>query len=116
VRLSAAELKAVLSALGERDETAEICRDKRGKPEPDPELRDTENVPLKESIEAYFQREVLPHVPDAWIDEAKTKVGYEIPLNRHFYRYEPPRSLEEIEADIKVLEGEILALLKEVTA
>jgi type I restriction enzyme M protein len=116
VRLSASELKAVLSALSERDETAEICRDKQGNPEPDPELRDTENVPLKESIEAYFQREVLPHVPDAWIEEAKTKVGYEIPLNRHFYRYEPPRPLEEIEADIKVLEGEILALLKEVTA
>jgi type I restriction enzyme M protein len=116
VRLSAAELKAVLSALGERDETAEICRDKHGNPEPDPELRDTENVPLKESIEAYFQREVLPHVPDAWIDHTKTKIGYEIPLNRHFYRYEPPRPLEEIEADIKTLESEIMALLKEVPA
>jgi type I restriction enzyme M protein len=116
VRLSPAELKAVLSALSERDETAEICRDKHGNPEPDPEMRDTENVPLKESIEAYFQREVLPHVPDAWIDEARTKVGYEVPLNRHFYRYEPPRPLDEIEADIKTLEGEILALLKEVTA
>lgn len=116
LRLSAAELKAVLSALSERDETAEICRDKEGNPEPDPELRDTETVPLKESVEAYIKREVLPHVPDAWIDHSKTKVGYEIPLNRHFYRYEPPRPLEEIEADIKTLEGEILALLKEVTA
>ncbi len=116
LRLSAAELKAVLSALSERDETAEICRDKEGNPEPDPELRDTETVPLKMSIEEYFKREVLPHVPDAWIDHSKTKVGYEIPLNRHFYRYEPPRPLEEIEADIKKLEGEILALLKEVTA
>lgn len=116
LRLSAAELKAVLSALSERDETAEICRDKEGNAEPDPELRDTETVPLKESVEAYFKREVLPHVPDAWIDHSKTKVGYEIPLNRHFYRYEPPRPLEEIEADIKTLEGEILALLKEVTA
>ncbi len=116
VRLNAAELKAVLNALGERDETAEICRDKDGNPEPDSELRDTETVPLKESIEAYFKREVLPHVPDAWIDPGKTKVGYEIPLNRHFYRYEPPRPLEEIEADIKTLEGEILSLLKEVTA
>jgi type I restriction enzyme M protein len=73
-------------------------------------------VPLKESIEAYFKREVLPHVPDAWIDESKTKVGYEIPLNRHFYVYEPPRPLEEIEADIKTLEGEILTLLREVAA
>jgi type I restriction enzyme M protein len=115
-RLDAAELKAVLAALGERDETAEICRDKEGNPEPDAELRDTENVPLKEKIEDYFAREVLPHVPDAWIDHNKTKTGYEIPLNRHFYRYEPPRPLEEIEADIKSLEGEILTLLKEVTA
>ena len=114
VRLSAAELKAVLSALGERDETAEICRDKRGEPEPDPELRDTENVPLKESIEAYFQREVLPHVPDAWIDHTKTKVGYEIPLNRHFYVYQPPRPLEAIEADIAKLEKDIVAELREV--
>jgi len=103
-------------AFGERDESAEICNDTRGKPEPDAELRDTENVPLKEKIEDYFKREVLPHVPDAWIDESKTKVGYEIPLNRHFYRYEPPRPLEEIESDIKTLEAEILALLKEVTA
>lgn len=116
LRLSAAELKAVLNALGERDETAEICRDKDGNPEPDPELRDTETVPLKQNIEEYFKREVLPHLPNAWIDHSKTKVGYEIPLNRHFYRYEPPRPLEEIETDIRTLEGEILALLKEVTA
>jgi len=116
VRLSAPELKAVIAALGERDETAEICRDREGQPEPDTDLRDTETVPLKESIDAYFKREVLPHVPDAWIDTTKTKIGYEIPLNRHFYRYEPPRPLEVIEKDIKVLEGEILDLLKEVTA
>jgi len=116
VKLSAPELKAVLAALRERDEIAEICRDKNGKPEPDTDLRDTESVPLKESIEEYFKREVLPHVPDAWIDHSKTKVGYEIPLNRHFYRYEPPRELSEIEAEIKGLEGEILDLLKEVTA
>jgi len=103
-------------AFSERDEAAEICTDSRGKPEPDPELRDTENVPLKEKIEDYFKREVLPHVPDAWIDESKTKIGYEIPLSRHFYCYEPPRPLEEIESDIKTLETEILAVLKEVTA
>ena len=115
-RLSAQELKAVLAALGERDDTAEICLDREGRPEPDTDLRDTETVPLKESIEAYFQREVLPHVPDAWIDTAKTKVGYEIPLNRHFYRYEPPRPLETIETDIKRLEGEIMEMLREVTA
>lgn len=116
VRLSAPELKAVVSALGERDEQAEICRNKDGEPEPDADLRDTENVPLKESIEAYFDREVLPHVPDAWIDESKTKVGYEIPLNRHFYRYEPPRELSVIEAEIKALETDIVRLLGEVTA
>jgi len=116
VRLATPELKAVLAALGERDETAEVCRDKDGQPEPDTNLRDTETVPLKESIEDYFKREVLPHVRDAWIDHSKTKVGYEIPLNRHFYRYEPPRPLETIETDIKALEQAILNLLKEVTS
>lgn len=116
VRLSAPELKAVVNALGERDEKAEICRNRDGDAEPDAELRDTENVPLKESIQAYFEREVLPHVPDAWIDHSKTKVGYEIPLNRHFYRYEPPRELAVIEAEIKALEADILRLLGEVTA
>ena len=115
-RLSAPELKAVLAALGERDETAEICRDREDQPEPDADLRDTETVPLKESIEDYFKREVLPHVPDAWIDTTKTKVGYEIPLNRHFYRYEPPRPLEIIETNIKRLEDDIMKMLQEVTA
>ncbi|RPJ32096.1 MAG: SAM-dependent DNA methyltransferase [Verrucomicrobiaceae bacterium] len=116
VRLSAPEIKAVMAALGERDETAEICTDRNGQPEPDADLRDTETVPLKESIEAYFKREVLPHVPDAWIDTTKTRIGYEIPLNRHFYRYEPPRPLEVIETDIKRLEDDIMKMLKEVTA
>jgi len=116
VRLSAPELKAVISALGERDETAEICRNRDGEADSDAELRDTENVPLKESIQAYFEREVLPHVPDAWIDHSKTKLGYEIPLNRHFYRYEPPRELGVIEGEIKALEADILRLLGEVTA
>jgi len=115
VRLSVIELKIVLEALGEKDVTAEICRDAKKKPEVDSELRDTENVPLTENIEEYFRREVLPHVPDAWIDHSKTKVGYEIPLNRHFYRYEPPRPLEVIEADIKALETDIVRLLAEVT-
>lgn len=116
IRLSASELKAIQNALGERDETAEICYDKHGEKEPDPDLRDTESVPLKENIEDYFKREVLPHVPDAWIDHSKTKVGYEIPLNRHFYVYEPPRPLEEIEAEIKTLESDIVRMLGEVTA
>jgi len=116
VRLSVPELKLVLAALGERDDTAEICRDRDGNPEPDAELRDTESVPLKESFTEYFKREVLPHVPDAWIDESKTRVGYEIPLNRHFYRYEPPRPLEVIEAEIKALEDDIKRMLGEVTS
>lgn len=116
VRLSAAELKAVVNALSERDETAEICRNKEGLAEPDAELRDTENVPLKESIQVYFEREVLPHVPDAWIDHSKTKIGYEIPLNRHFYRYEPPRELVVIEREIKMMEADIIRLLAEITA
>ena len=115
VRLSAAERKAVLSALGERDPAAEACRDRHGNPEPDPELRDTETVPLDENIDDYMAREVLPHVPDAWVDHARTKVGYEIPLNRHFYVYEPPRPLEEIDADLQALEHEIIGLLAEVT-
>lgn len=116
LRLKAPELKAVLDALGERDESAEICRDRSGDPDPEPDLRDTESIPLKENIAEYFEREVKPHVPDAWIDESKTKVGYEIPLNRHFYQYEPPRPLEVIEADIKTLEREIMDLLRDVTA
>ncbi|MDE2893766.1 MAG: class I SAM-dependent DNA methyltransferase [Chloroflexota bacterium] len=113
-KLSAAERKAVLAALGERDPEAEICIDRRGNPEPDPELRDTENVPLCEEIDDYMKREVLPHVPEAWVDESKTKIGYEIPLNRHFYVYEPSRPLEEIEADIQSLEREIVGLLGEI--
>lgn len=107
--------KALMTALSERDPEAEPCWNADGDAEPDPELRDYENVPLLEDIDAYFDREVLPHVPDAWIDEEKTKVGYEIPFNRYFYKYTPPRPLEEIEADIKTIEREILAMLAEVT-
>jgi len=114
VKLIAPELIAVVSALSERDETADICTNRNGEPEPDSALRDTEMVPLKESIEDYFEREVKPHVPDAWIDFSKTKVGYELPLTRHFYQYEPPRPLEEIEADLAVLEKRIVTMLKEV--
>ncbi len=99
-------------ALSERDETADVCLvDDKGSPEPDPELRDYENVPLKEEVPAYMQREVLPHVPDAWVDESKTKVGYEINLNRYFYKYTPPRPLDEIDADLKKIEKEILEML-----
>ena len=114
LRLSAPERKVILAALGERDPEAAICRDRHGNAEPDTELRDTETVPLREDVAAYIAREVLPHVPDAWVDESKTKVGYEIPLNRHFYVYEPPRPLDEIEADLRVLEHEIVGLLVEI--
>jgi type I restriction enzyme M protein len=122
LKLSASVHKAILSALAERDETAAICRDKDGHPEPDPELRDTESVPLTERIEDFFAREVQPHVPDAWINTAVRdekdgevgKVGYEINFNRYFYKYQPPRPLEEIEADIKTQEREILEMLREV--
>ena len=116
VKLTATERKVVLSAISERDPGAKVCHDSKGNPEPDPELRDTETVPLREDVDAYVEREVLPHVPDAWLDESKTKIGYEIPLNRHFYVYEPPRPLEEIEADLGALEAEIAGLLAEVTA
>jgi type I restriction enzyme M protein len=111
LRLSAPVRKAVLSALSERDESAEVVLDGDGNPEPDADLRDYENVPLKEGIHAYFEREVKPHVPDAWIDESKMRVGYEIPFTRHFYRYQPLRPLAEIEADIKKLEQEIQSIL-----
>jgi type I restriction enzyme M protein len=90
--------------------------DSKGNDEPDTGLRDTETVPLGEDIDTYMEREVHPHVPDAWVDHGKTKTGYEIPLNRHFYVYEPPRPLHEIEADLKTLETEIAQLLAEVTA
>ncbi len=116
IKLTAAELKAVLAGLSERDEDAEVCRKSGGQIEADSSLRDTESVPLKESVDEYFEREVKPHVGDAWIDESKEKVGYEIPLNRHFYCYEPPRELDKIEANIKDLESEIVQLLREVTA
>ncbi|MFZ4802187.1 MAG: HsdM family class I SAM-dependent methyltransferase, partial [Chlorobium sp.] len=139
IKIDAPLKKAILSTLSQRDEKAEICRDSKGNPEPDPELRDTELLPLPDNTflplpigyekdadnskllklvrnhcEAYLQREVLPHVSDTWIDHTKTKVGYEIPLNRHFYVYKPPRPLEEIESDIKALETSILNLLREV--
>lgn len=112
--LKSSELKALWQVLGEADEHAEICRDAKGNPEPDSALRDSENVPLKEEVGDYFAREVLPHVPDAWIDASKTKIGYEIPFNRHFYTYTPPRPLEEIDDDLERLSREIMELLTQV--
>ena len=133
--------KAIIEALSERDPTAEICTDSKGNPEPDPDLRDSELVPLpsdielplplkfdnltgigdllklvKSHIDSYMQVEVLPHVSDAWVDYSKTKVGYEIPINRHFYVYEPPRPLDEIKGEIVELEQEIMGMLKGLSA
>ncbi|MFI9121478.1 N-6 DNA methylase [Streptomyces bikiniensis] len=106
--------KAVREAIGVRDPDGEVQKVK-GTPEPDTDLRDYENVPLGEDVEDYLKREVLPHVPDAWVDHTKTKIGYEIPFTRHFYVYEPPRPLAEIDAELKTLEAEIQTLLGEVT-
>jgi type I restriction enzyme M protein len=112
IKLPAPLRKAILNVMSERDESAEICLNADGDPEPDAELRDYENVPLKENIHAYFDREVRPHVPDAWIDESKTRIGYEIPFNRHFYVFKPPRSLDEIDADLKGVAGRIMTMLE----
>lgn len=95
--------KAILNALSEKDETAEICRDGKGNPEPDTELRDTEQIPFKEDIEDYFKREVIPFAPDAWINEDKTKIGYEIPFTRYFYKYEELGDAKETLEEIKEL-------------
>jgi type I restriction enzyme M protein len=116
VTLSAAQFKAVSASLSERDPNADVCLDSKGNAEPDPELRDTENVPLTESIEEYFAHEVLPHVPDAWIDPEKSIVGYEIPFTRHFYKYVPPRTLVEIDSDLRTVTDEIQRLLQEIVA
>jgi len=114
VKIPAPVQKVVLKALSERDEEADVCTDKKGNPEPDTDLRDYENVPLAEDVDAYMEREVLPHVPDAWVAEDSAKIGYEIPFTRHFYVYEPPRPLEVIEQEIRDLEGETRGLLEEV--
>jgi type I restriction enzyme M protein len=136
IKIDAKLKKALLNALSEKDPTADVCSDSKGNPEPDPELRDNENISLPENIplplpldydnktgleelvemvkdhcEVYMKKEVLPHVPDAWIDYSKTKVGYEIPINRHFYVYKPPRKLEKIEEDIKNVEKDIIGML-----
>jgi type I restriction enzyme M protein len=112
IKLPAPLRKTILNVMSERDESAEICLNADGDPEPDTDLRDYENVPLKENIHAYFKREVLPHVPDAWIDESKTRIGYEIPFNRHFYVFKPPRPLDEIDAELKTVAGRIMTMLE----
>lgn len=114
IKLGAPVLKAILNGLSEKDETADVCMKNKKDIEPDTDLRDTESVPLKEDIEEYFAREVLPHVPDAWIDHSKTKIGYEIPFTRQFYKYTALRSSAEIMDEIRALEVEIAEQLKKV--
>lgn len=122
MKIGAPVRKAILSALSERDGSAAVCLDGDGRPEPDPELRDHELVPLKEDWKVYVAREVTPFVPDAWVDETYRddadkgvgRVGYEINFNRYFYRYVAPRPLAEIDAELKTLETDIANLLKEV--
>ncbi len=116
------QLKILQKHLSEHDDEAEICKDAKKKIEPNPDLRDNENIPLREDIYEYFAREVTPHVPLAWIDEKKTDakdgeigiVGYEIPFNRHFYEYTPPRELEVIDAELEALNLEIMEMLREI--
>src|SRR5699024_6826406 len=111
------------TALSEQDPDADIYRDKKGRTEADSDLRDHENDPLDEDIHTYYDREVRPHVPDAWIDDSKTDpldgesgiVGYEIPFIRHFYVFEPPRPLEAIDADLKACTDRIKAMIEEMS-
>ena len=107
-------VKALTGAIGVHDPEAEVVTNKKGEPEPDTSLRDTELVPFGRDIYEYFEAEVAPHVPGAWIDESKTKIGYEIPFTRLFYTYVPPRPLDEIDAELKQLTAEIIELLQEV--
>jgi type I restriction enzyme M protein len=135
LQLRPPQAKAVWNCVAVRDPEAEPVTNRRGEPEPDPELRDYENVPLPEgsltfeedvtsrlaslpyrmAVDEYFVAEVQPWMPDAWVDHEKTKVGYEIPVTRHFYRYTPPRPLEKIDAEIRELEAEVQRLLAVVT-
>jgi type I restriction enzyme M protein len=101
-----AEGKVILATKGKN----------RGKPQADTNLRDTENIPLNEDVEEYFKREVLPHAPDAWIDHEKTKVGYEIPFTQHFYVFKPPRSLSEIDSELKQSTDKILKMIQGLSA
>jgi type I restriction enzyme M protein len=128
-------MKEVLKAAAQGDPDGVLVTDKKGRPQPDPDLRDNENVPLPDvavtwetdvtdrletpayraAVDEYIAAEVVPYIADAWVDYDKTKVGYEIPLTRHFYKYVPPRPLAEIDEEIKQLEDEIQVLLSEVT-
>jgi len=111
--LSASFIKNIILTLSEHDDTADYVLDDKGHKLPDSNLRDSEKIPLKQDIEDYFEKEVKPYYPDAWMDKKKDKIGYEINFTKYFYEYIPPRSLEEIEKDIKEVTAEIQELLKE---
>jgi type I restriction enzyme M protein len=121
-KLTATHLKLLQKHLSEHDDEAELCKDAKGKLESNADLRDYENIPLNQDIKEYFQKEVIPHVPLAWIDTKKKDekdgkigiVGYEIPFNRHFYEYVPPRDLKEIDTELDILTKEIMEMLHEV--
>ena len=112
-KFTPAFIKNIILALSEHDDTADYVLDKKGKKQPDTNLRDNEKIKLSENIDEYFKREVLPYYPDAWMERGKDRVGYEINFTKYFYKYVPPRDLSEIEDDIKKVTGEIDELLKE---
>ena len=116
IALKPAELKTLLAELGESDDNGELVTKRDGTPEPNSALRDTENVPWEQNIHDFLEREVKPFVPDAWIEEAKTKEGTEIPFTRHFYQYVPPRPLDEIDRDLEEVLGRIRTRLEQVKA
>jgi len=111
--LSANFIKNIILALSEHDDTADFVLDSKGKKQPDSNLRDSEKIPLKQDIGDYFDREVKPYYSNAWMDRKKDKIGYEVNFTKYFYKYVPPRPLEEIEKDIKEVTAEIQELLKE---
>ena len=112
--LTTAQLTGLVKHFAQRDDEAPVVADKKGKPAPDPELRDTENVPLTQDIAEYIEREIAPHLEEFWIDRSKDKIGYEIPFTRHFYKYTPPRQLADIDKELNQLLAEISQLLREV--
>ena len=128
VAVTSPQKKALWQALGKHDPAAEIATDRKGNPEPDPTRRETEMIPFgwgghdkvhearDETIAAYMGAEVWPHAPGAWVDHSKTKVGYEIPFTRHFYKYVPPRPLAEIDLDLEKSVSLIMEMLREVEA
>ena len=116
-KVGIAALRKIVAELGTKNPDADICVDTKGKPEPDLDLRDTEQIPFDEDIETYFQREVIPYAPDAWIDHDKTKIGYEIPFTRYFYKYEelgdPIETLAEIQELSASIQADIAKLFSE---